>query len=407
VTVEGRTLVAGEGRLELRSDGAFAEAGGDPLCVLTTLARHLGCVFVGGPEGSAPDRVVTAAGEWSLPRSPDRTPILPEPVAGPPVALSTILRGLRAAETGAVREALTALRRPAGLTALRALVSDSSLRPPARDPHGLRPAVRLAVSLLAGQARGSLRRLTSLDLSHCGLEALPKEIGLATALEELRLSGNALTSLPVEVASLRRLRTLDLSDNALSAVPDAALSLPELEHLHLTGNALIELPMEIARLTTLRVLRVGRNALTSLPDALGGLSRLEVLAAEENRLTALPATISQATVLRELLLDANGLSVFPMVAARLSGLERLSLADNRLATIPLLGLARVLVEDGARLGRLTPTAHALASAALEDGRLPEEVGLEWVAELTVWGNPLPQRSIDGLRLLLPAADIED
>lgn len=64
-----------------------------------------------------------------------------------------------------------------------------------------------------------LTALRSLNLSSCGLFALPSDIGRLGALRELRLSDNRLIALPKEVGQLMHLRRLVADNNMLTAIP--------------------------------------------------------------------------------------------------------------------------------------------------------------------------------------------
>jgi len=64
-----------------------------------------------------------------------------------------------------------------------------------------------------------LTALRSLNLSSCGLFALPSDIGRLAALRELRLSDNRLIALPKEVGQLMHLRRLVADNNMLTAIP--------------------------------------------------------------------------------------------------------------------------------------------------------------------------------------------
>ena len=61
--------------------------------------------------------------------------------------------------------------------------------------------------------------LRSLNLSSCGLFALPSDIGRLTSLRELRLSDNRLIQLPKDVGRLLYLRRLVADNNMLTAIP--------------------------------------------------------------------------------------------------------------------------------------------------------------------------------------------
>ena len=62
-------------------------------------------------------------------------------------------------------------------------------------------------------------RIVRLRLQGNQLTSLPVEIGRLTGLEVLWLYDNQLTSLPVEIGRLTGLTYLDLSDNPLTSPP--------------------------------------------------------------------------------------------------------------------------------------------------------------------------------------------
>ena len=95
--------------------------------------------------------------------------------------------------------------------------------------------------------------------------ALPAEIGRLSALTELNLGDNHLTSLSAEIGQLNSLEVLDLVGNQLTSVPAEIGQLTSLERLYLDGNQLTSVPAEIGQLTSMRELFLGGNQLTSLP----------------------------------------------------------------------------------------------------------------------------------------------
>ncbi|MFM0738006.1 leucine-rich repeat-containing protein kinase family protein [Paraburkholderia xenovorans] len=161
--------------------------------------------------------------------------------------------------------------------------------------------------LRTGQLAGARR----LNLS-CGLSEFPREIfDLADTLEILDLSGNALSTLPDDLARLGKLRILFASNNRFTELPEvlgqcSQLSMvgfkanrirtvsgralpPQLRWLVLTDNEIETLPAEIGACTQLQKLMLAGNRLRNLPDELAACSRLELLRLAANRLDALPA----------------------------------------------------------------------------------------------------------------------
>jgi leucine-rich repeat protein SHOC2 len=182
---------------------------------------------------------------------------------------------------------------------------------------------------------GRLSALRQLDLTHNQLTSLPAEIGQLTSLEGLYLVGNELTSLPVEIGQLTSLTRLNLGDNQLTSLPAEIGQLTSLrDWLYLGNNELTSVPAEIGQLTALAMLDLGGNQLTSLPAEIGQLASLEGLYLDGNQLASVPAEIGQLTSLERLYVSGNQLSSVPAEIGRLTSLRELSLGGNRLTSVP-------------------------------------------------------------------------
>ena len=120
-------------------------------------------------------------------------------------------------------------------------------------------------------------RVVELELQNFGLTgALPAEIGRLSALRQLNLEDNQLTSLPAEIGQLTSLEWLRLDGNLLMSVPAEIGQITSLRGLWLSDSRLTSLPAEIGQLTALEVLYLGGNQLTSLPAEIGQLTSLRV-----------------------------------------------------------------------------------------------------------------------------------
>ena len=178
-------------------------------------------------------------------------------------------------------------------------------------------------------------RLEELGLPRRGLSgAVPAEVGRLTALRELDLDGNRLTSVPVEIGQLTSLMGLDLRCNELTSVPAEIGQLTSVTQLRLDINKLTSVPAEIGQLTSLVRLHLGSNQLTCVPAEIGQLTSLDWLRLEKNQLTNVPAEIGQLTSLTWLILHNNQLKGVPAEIGQLTSLERLDLNDNRLTSVP-------------------------------------------------------------------------
>ncbi|NBD34653.1 MAG: hypothetical protein GVY30_01485, partial [Chloroflexi bacterium] len=164
--------------------------------------------------------------------------------------------------------------------------------------------------------------------------ALPSEIGDLSALTELKLGGNHLTSLPPEIDNLTALRYLTFAINDLTTLPSEIGNLSALEYLSLSYNDLSSLPKELWNLTTLTELWLFDVNLTSLPPEVENLTALKELWLDYNNLTALPAEIKNLTALHTLSLRHNKLTTLPVEIGSLIALTSLYLQDNDIATLP-------------------------------------------------------------------------
>jgi len=96
---------------------------------------------------------------------------------------------------------------------------------------------------------GRVARLLLEDFGLTG--AVPAEIGRLSALRDLDLGGNQLTSLPAEIGRLTSLEGLSLIGNRLTSVPAEIGQLTALERLYFCDNQLTNAPAEIGQLTSL------------------------------------------------------------------------------------------------------------------------------------------------------------
>ncbi|ONH68786.1 Adenylate cyclase [Cyberlindnera fabianii] len=87
------------------------------------------------------------------------------------------------------------------------------------------------------------------------------------------------------IRALKHLRTLDLSYNKLIDIPNNTLgSLVHLEELYMSGNALSSLPDDFDQLTQLRLLTLNGNRFRTLPSDMSNLSNAEVIDVGSNDL---------------------------------------------------------------------------------------------------------------------------
>ncbi len=203
---------------------------------------------------------------------------------------------------------------------------------------------------LAQLRSGELAGITRLDLS-CGLTELPPEVfALADSLEVLNLSGNALSSLPDELASLHKLKVLFCAENRFSCVPEVVGACASLSMVGFKSNQLTDLPAA-ALPAKLRWLILTDNQLSDLPAELGERPHLQKLALAGNRLSQLPDSMAQCRALGLLRMSANRFEQIPPWLLELPKLAWLAVGGN-------------------------PWGQARESHVLEQSQLPD---LDWAA----------------------------
>ncbi|KAI7475231.1 L domain-like protein [Hortaea werneckii] len=181
----------------------------------------------------------------------------------------------------------------------------------------------------------SLPHLETLDLQNNKLLALPETLRELTSLRILNVSSNQLTALPMDALQNVPLTELDASNNALiaSLFPlGGANGHPTLQTLRVANNSLAALTFSSSlRLPALKTLDARNNHLTALPADLSGcMGDLLELFVGENKIPELPEGFTGLKKLRRVDLSGNDLRVLEPIIARMEGLESLVLHGNPL-----------------------------------------------------------------------------
>lgn len=178
-------------------------------------------------------------------------------------------------------------------------------------------------SLVDGELRGARR----VKISE-GLTTFPQALfELENTLEELDLSGNALTHLPDDMTRFKKLRILFCSQNRFEVFPQVLGKLDHLSMIGLKSNQIRHVP-EGALPRALRWLILTDNRLTSLPGDIGRCASLQKLMLAGNRLVALPDSLRHCHRLELIRISANQLQAFPQWLTTLPRLAWLAFADN-------------------------------------------------------------------------------
>lgn len=110
----------------------------------------------------------------------------------------------------------------------------------------------------------NLKSLQKLRLMSANLSFIPSGISHYSALEEICLSGNSITSLPEEIFQLKNLTYLNMGNNKLATVSPLINNLENLDYFGIYGNPISQLPNEIYGLKKLSFLSCWD---TNLPDS--------------------------------------------------------------------------------------------------------------------------------------------
>jgi hypothetical protein len=181
--------------------------------------------------------------------------------------------------------------------------------------------------LQTGQLAGTHR----LQLS-CGLTEFPSEIfDLADTLEILDLSGNALRTLPADLARLTRLRIIFCSNNLFTELPAVLGQCAQLTMIGFKSNRIRDVPAD-ALPPALRWLILTDNDIAELPATIGRCAQLQKLMLAGNRLRDLPEELASCTQLALLRIAANQMNALPEWLLGMPQLAWLAYAGNHIGT---------------------------------------------------------------------------
>ena len=148
---------------------------------------------------------------------------------------------------------------------------------------------------------------------------LPPDVSRLKHLRTVIVSDNALTALPAELGALTSLKVLEAENNRIAELPAEALErCVALENLRLAGNALTSVA-PLANCASLVTLVVDRNpGLVSL-DALEfeTKERLVTLSAKKCGLASVPRGLGKCALLAEVYLTDNAIEDVPMALGEL------------------------------------------------------------------------------------------
>jgi len=208
---------------------------------------------------------------------------------------------------------------------------------------------------------GNLQALTEFWVGWTSITSVPESLGNLSSLEQLHLGFTDLGTLPESFSNLENLDWLALGDAGLNSLPESFGNLTAVTSCFLWGNSLTELPDNIGGMESLRFLSLDDNQLTTLPESICDLNNLGWLYINQNQLTSLPENIGNLSTLDTLLLSENQLTYLPESVGNLDDLNYLNVDYNNLTEFP------ASISDLATIEYLRAFENQLTS-------LPEDIG---------------------------------
>ncbi|XP_049850413.1 leucine-rich repeat protein SHOC-2-like [Schistocerca gregaria] len=171
-----------------------------------------------------------------------------------------------------------------------------------------------------------------LVLSENYIVRLPNKIDCLVSLEVLKIDSNELVGLPESLLDFKKLRILKLAYNKLTKLPGPLYRLGALERLNVFANPLPSeylstLIRQLQPITSLCSLNCGGVSLKSWPETLFEVQQLQELNIKRNQLTEIPDSISNLVNLKKLILSHNPIEVLPISVSKLNKLTRIECVE--------------------------------------------------------------------------------
>lgn len=202
--------------------------------------------------------------------------------------------------------------------------------------------------------------IEELEIHHCELREIPKDIGKMNKLTQLTLHGlNDLISLPEEIGELTSLKELVIDGLGIESLPKRMKQLEKLTLKKL--YCLKNISEEFGEMSSLKELVKNEFDIESLPKSLGGMKRLEKITLKKLSLKRLPEEVGELSCLKELKIKDLKIERLPNSIGRMKRLEKLKLMQLLLESIPEW------------IGELT-SLKKLKISALKVQSLPDSIG---------------------------------
>eukprot|EP00922_Rhytidocystis_sp_ex-Travisia-forbesii_P048280 GHVS01071908.1.p1 GENE.GHVS01071908.1~~GHVS01071908.1.p1 ORF type:complete len:270 (-),score=38.27 GHVS01071908.1:341-1150(-) len=186
------------------------------------------------------------------------------------------------------------------------------------------------------------RQTKVLALRDLGIQVIPRDVfALSDVITTCDLSHNRLKALPPNMSRWTKLQSLLLCNNRLTSFPSSLFgSLQALTKLTVANNRLRTLPEDMHLLTSLQVLDCRNNRITNIhPRAFDGLNRLTDLNLSQNQLNELPLSLFSLPAVTHLYVQSNKINSFSEDCAAMKHLQVLDISTNQLTDVPSALLA--------------------------------------------------------------------
>jgi Leucine-rich repeat (LRR) protein len=156
-----------------------------------------------------------------------------------------------------------------------------------------------------------LTALTALDISENRVKVLPGSLIACSQLIKLRASKNEIDQLD-DMSLYQSLLSIDISHNSIKSLPTSLFSLPVIQNIDAGFNKLKGVPKQISCCSTMAHLILCKNTLTSLPDTWHQCVNLVHLDIADNKIKRLPYSLGFAPLLKQFLYNNNPLESPPL-----------------------------------------------------------------------------------------------
>ncbi|MHA1747114.1 MAG: leucine-rich repeat domain-containing protein [Promethearchaeota archaeon] len=179
-----------------------------------------------------------------------------------------------------------------------------------------------------------MRSLKELELQGSKYEAISKEIGHLTNLEELVIEyfnpKEGTTGIPDSIANLTKVKEIYIMRcRSLTRLPEAFSNLPSLEYLYINDCPSLEgLPDSFGKLPSLKKLEIKKcPSLKHLPESFGYLPSLEEFLIEDTPIEDFPASSEHLTSLKRIEIRKHPLEYLPARIGELKAVEIIKIEE--------------------------------------------------------------------------------